>query len=85
MNKFGISKSTMVFKISIVKFLIKYPKMKKSSLSLYFLKNNFKIMKEVCHEDASKLEQRFLRKYFSFKIISKMKEKAKNAYLFLYF
>ena len=85
MNKFGISKSTMVFKTSIVKFLIKYPKMKKSSLSLYFLKNNFKIIKEVFHEDASKLEQRFLRKYFSFKIISKLKKKAKNAYLFLYF
>ena len=35
MNKFGISKSTMVFKISIVKFLIKYPKMKKSSKNMY--------------------------------------------------
>ena len=35
-NKFGISKSTMVFKISIVKFLNKYPSMKTSSLSPYF-------------------------------------------------
>ena len=29
-NKLGISKSFMVFKVSIVKFLNKYPKMKKS-------------------------------------------------------
>ena len=33
-NNFGISSSTMIFKISIVNFLNKYPKMKKSSLSL---------------------------------------------------
>ena len=42
MNKFGISKSTIVFKIWIVKFINKYLRMKKSSLSLHFLKNNFK-------------------------------------------
>ena len=34
-KKFGISKSTMLFKISIVKFVNKYPRMKKSSLSLH--------------------------------------------------
>ena len=44
-----ISKSTILFKISIVKFVNKYPRMKKSSLSLHFLKNNFKIIKEICH------------------------------------
>ena len=44
-NKLGIIKSTMVFKISIVKFINKYPRMKKSSLSLHFLKKNFKINK----------------------------------------
>ena len=43
----------MVLKISIVKFLNNYPKMKKSSLSLHFLKNNFKIIKEICYENAS--------------------------------
>ena len=37
-KKFEISKSTMVFK--------------KSSLSFYFLKENFKIMKEICNENA---------------------------------
>ena len=46
----------MAFKMSIVKFLNKYPKMKKSSLSLHFLKNNFKIFKEICHENASKFK-----------------------------
>ena len=44
-NKFGISKSTMVFKTSIVKFLHKYRRMKKCALFLHFLKNNFKITK----------------------------------------
>ena len=47
----------MPFKISIVKFRNKYPKMKKSSLSRhYFLKNSFKIIKEICHENASEFE-----------------------------
>ena len=56
-NNFKINRSAMPFKISIVKFRNKYPKMKKSSLSLhYFLKNNFKIIKEICHENASEFE-----------------------------
>ena len=49
----GISKSTILFKISIVKFVNKYPRMKKSLFSLHFLKNNLKIIKEICHENAS--------------------------------
>ena len=53
----------MAFKISIVKFLNKYPKMKKSSLSLHFLKNNFKIIKEIYHENASEFEVNFFN-YF---------------------
>ena len=35
-NKFRISKSTMALKILIVKFVNKYPRMKKSSISLHF-------------------------------------------------
>ena len=46
----------MAFKISIVKFLNKYPKMKKSSLSLHFLKINFKRIKEISHENAREFE-----------------------------
>ena len=62
-NNFNISRSTMAFKISIVKFLNKYPKMKKSSLSLHFLKNNFKIIKEIYHENASEFEKHFFSKF----------------------
>ena len=47
MNHFGIIISTMFFKISIARFLNNYPKMMKSSLSLHFLKNNLKIIKEI--------------------------------------
>ena len=47
----------MVFKISIVRFLNNYPKMKKSySLSLHFLKNNFKIMENICQENATEFK-----------------------------
>ena len=35
-KEFNISKSTILFKISIVKCINKYPRMKKSSLSLHF-------------------------------------------------
>ena len=55
-NKFGISESTVVFKISTVKFLNKYLRMKKPLLSLHFLKNNFQLIKEVCQENASDLK-----------------------------
>ena len=52
-----ISKSTIIFKISIVKSVTKYPRMKKSSLSPRFLKNNFKIIKEICHENATEFTE----------------------------
>ena len=56
LNQFGISKFTMVFKTSVVTFLSTYPKMKKSSLSLHLLKNNFKIIKKICHENANEFK-----------------------------
>ena len=40
-KRFGISKSIILFKISTVKSVNKYPRMKKPALSLHFLKNNF--------------------------------------------
>ena len=43
-NNFGICRSTMTFKISIVIFLNKYPKMKNFSLPLHFLKNDFEMI-----------------------------------------
>ena len=66
-GNFNISRSTMVFKISTVKFLNRCPKMKKSSLSRRFLKNNFKIIKETYHENTSEFKYNFL--VISFKII----------------
>ena len=56
-KKLGISKSIVLFKISIVKFVNKYPRMKKCSLSLHILNNNFKIIKEICHENASEFKK----------------------------
>ena len=51
-KELGISKSTILFKITIVKFVNKYSRMKKSSLPLHFLKNILKIITENCHENA---------------------------------
>ena len=48
-----IGKATINFKIGIIKFLDDYPKMRKSSVSLHFLKNNFQLIKEVCREHVS--------------------------------
>ena len=52
-STFGISKATINLKIGMVEFIGKYPKMQKSCISLYYLKNNFRIIKEVCQENAS--------------------------------
>ena len=43
----------MALKISIVQFWNKYRKIKKSSLSVHFLKNNFRIIKKICDANAS--------------------------------
>ena len=51
-----ISKSTINFEIGTVQFIHDYPKMKKSSISLHFLKNNFRIIKEVCREHSSEFQ-----------------------------
>ena len=51
--KFKISKATINFKTGIIKFIDDNPKMRKSSVSLHFLRNNFRIIKEVCKEHAS--------------------------------
>ena len=51
-----ISKSIINFKIEIVQFIHDYPRMKKSSISLHFLNNNFRIIKEVCREHSSEFQ-----------------------------
>ena len=51
-----IGKATINFKIGIIKFLDDYPNMRKSSVSLHFLKNDFRVIKEVCREHASEFQ-----------------------------
>ena len=72
-KKFGISKSTILFKISMVKFVHKYPRMKKSPLCPHFLNNNFKIIKEICHEILVNLSRSstFLVNIFILKLFKK--------------
>ena len=55
-TEFGISKTTINFKIDIVKFIENYPKMKKSCISLFYLKNNFRVIKNVCQEHSSEFQ-----------------------------
>ena len=55
-NNFDISKLLWFFKISIVKFLNSYPKMKQSSLSFHVLKKNFKTIQEIRYENASEFK-----------------------------
>ena len=55
-TKFKISKTTANFKIDIIKFIDDYPKMRKSSISLHFLKNNFWVIKNVCKKYSSEFK-----------------------------
>ena len=54
--KFKIPKTTINFKIGIINFIDDYPKMRKSSISLHFLKNNFRVIKDVCKEYTSEFQ-----------------------------
>ena len=58
--KFKISKATINFKIGIIKFIDDYPRMRKSSISLQFFKNNFRVIKDICKEYASEFQEYFL-------------------------
>ena len=55
-TEFGISKTTINFKIDIVKFIENYPKTKKPCVPLFYLKNNFWVIKNVCQEHASEFQ-----------------------------
>ena len=55
-KQFGVSKSTTIFKINIVKFINKHAKIMNSSLSLNSMKNYFKMIKEICDENSSEFE-----------------------------
>ena len=70
-TEFGISRSTVSFKIMINKYkyqevligswaLNKYFKLKNSSLSLYFLKKNMRIIEKICKEIAREFKSSYL-------------------------
>ena len=50
-EQFGISKSTTIFNINIVKLVEKCKKMVKSSVTLNFLKRYYKDIKTICKEN----------------------------------
>ena len=49
-NKLGIHKTTIIFKINVFKLCKKHPKFLKSSIGLEFFKNYHKSIKAVCEE-----------------------------------
>ena len=51
-NKLGIHKTTIIFKINIFKLCEKYPKLFNSSIGLGFFKNHYKDIKVICKENA---------------------------------
>ena len=55
-RKLKIHKSTIVFKINVFKLIEKRPKLMKSSLTLRFLKNCFKDIKQISEENLSAFE-----------------------------
>ena len=54
--KFNVSKSTIMFKIALNKLIDEYPKIKNSSLCLHYFKKHFKMIREVCKENASEFK-----------------------------
>ena len=63
---FNISKATINFKIGIAKFVSMYPRMEKSSISLYYLKNNFRIIKKFVRKMPPNLNNILLRNVFDY-------------------
>ena len=55
-NKLGIHKTTIIFKINISKLCERQSKLSKSSINLVILKTHYKDIREICNEN----EQEFL-------------------------
>ena len=55
-SKFNVSKSTIVFKITLKKLIDDFPRIKNSSLYLHYLKKKLKLIKEVCKENVSEFK-----------------------------
>ena len=56
-KELGVSKSTIYFKINLIKILDKHTKLNKSSLSLNFFKDYAKTTKEICKESRSQFKK----------------------------
>ena len=57
-TKFSVSRSTIAFKISIlIRFIEEFPKMKKTSLPLHFLKKHMKTIREICRDNPHEYRQ----------------------------
>ena len=54
--KLNVSKSTIVFKITLSKLIDNYPKIKNPSLSLHYFKKHLKMIREICKENASEFK-----------------------------
>ena len=50
-NELGIHKTTIIFKINVLKVCKKYPKLLKSSIALQFFKNYHEDIKAICEEN----------------------------------
>ena len=55
-NKFKVHKSTIIFKINIFNLIDKHPKLMKSSVTLGFLKNCYKDIKQLCNENSNEFD-----------------------------
>ena len=52
-NEFKLHKSTIIFKINIVKLIDKHPTLMESSVTLGFLKNYYKDITQICNENPN--------------------------------
>ena len=55
-GKLKIHKSTIIFKINLFKLIERHPKPMKLSVTLTFLKNYLKYIKQICKENSSEFE-----------------------------
>ena len=58
--KFSVNKSTTVFKIPLKKLIDDFPRIKNSSLALYYIekkkKKKLKLIKKICKENSSEFK-----------------------------
>ena len=55
-KQFKTTKCTIIFKIHIIKLVDKYPKIATSSITLNFLKNYYKDIKNICEENQEEFK-----------------------------